>query len=228
MQDTMAYCSKIAGRLAQEGKIVELKGDKSLFLSPGRFVEFKDALLGAVTAYQKSFPAEAGLPLEEALRQTPLPDARALRSLLTLMVEAGALALDENKIHTPDFTPRSEGEFLKNSQALLEICRRQGWQLLTLDELRGEMKLAPPVFSALIQSFRNSRRLALLPGGYVLTAEMESEMLRILKDIGGNVTLAEVRDRTQSSRKFILPVLEYFDSKGYTRRVGDVRVVKGM
>ena len=47
------------------------------------------------------------------------------------------------------------------------------------------------------------------------------------RGIGGNVTLAAVRDATNSSRKFILPVLEYFDSKGYTRRVGDVRVVKG-
>ena len=89
------------------------------------------------------------------------------------------------------------------------------------------MKLSQPVFGALIQSLRNSRELALLPGGYVLTAELERAMQDILREIGGNVTLAAVRDRTQSSRKFILPVLEYFDSKGYTRRVGDVRVVKG-
>ena len=61
---------------------------------------------------------------------------------------------------------------------------------------------------------------------YVLTAEMEQAMRDILRGIGGNVTLAAVRDATRSSRKFILPVLEYFDSKGYTRRVGDVRVVK--
>ena len=67
----------------------------------------------------------------------------------------------------------------------------------------------------------------LLEGSYVLTSEMENAMLDILRGIGGNVTLAAVRDATNSSRKFILPVLEYFDSKGYTRRVGDVRVVKG-
>ena len=30
-----------------------------------------------------------------------------------------------------------------------------------------------------------------------------------LRGIGGNVTLAAVRDATNSSRKFILPVLEY-------------------
>ena len=152
---------------------------------------------------------------------------RNLRALIALMIEDGALTLDENKVRTPDFAPRSEGEFLKNSQRLAEICRRQGWQLLTLDELRDEMKLSQPVFGALIQSLRNSRELALLPGGYVLTAELERAMQDILREIGGNVTLAAVRDRTQSSRKFILPVLEYFDSKGYTRRVGDVRVVKG-
>ncbi len=35
----------------------------------------------------------------------------------------------------------------------------------------------------------------------------------------------EVRDITNSSRKYILPLLEYFDSKGVTRRVGDKRLL---
>ena len=227
MQETLANCADIARNLAGAGKIVELKGDKPLYLSLARCAELKADLKDAVLAYQKSFPAEAGLPLDEALRKVPLPDARALRSLIALMIEDGTLALDENKVRTPDFAPKSEGEFLKNSQRLAAICRRQGWQLLTLDELRDEMKLSQPVFGALIQSLRNSRELALLPGGYVLTAELERAMQGILREIGGNVTLAAVRDRTQSSRKFILPVLEYFDSRGYTRRVGDVRIVKG-
>ena len=227
VQETPANLSPIAAGLVKQGKLAELKGDRPLYLSPAHFKELTEALLKAVTAYQKAYPAEAGLPLDEALRQVPLPDARALRSLAALMAEKGTLALDENKLHTPDHVAKNEGEFLKNSQALADICRRHGWQLATLDEVRAEMALPVPAFNALVQSLKNSRGLVILENNYVLTAEMEQAMLDILRGIGGNVTLATVRDATQSSRKFILPVLEYFDSRGYTRRVGDVRVVKG-
>ncbi|MBR1672259.1 MAG: selenocysteine-specific translation elongation factor [Fretibacterium sp.] len=226
IQETPAHLTQAAGELLKQGKLVELKGDRALYFSPTRFEDLMKDLLGAVAAYQKSFPAEAGLPLDEALRQVPLPDAKALRSLAAMMVERGTLVLDENKLHTPDFVSKNEGEFLKNSQALAGICRRHGWQLATLDEVRAEAGLPPKVFNALIQSMKNSRGLVILENNYVLTSEMEQAMLSIFRGLGESVTLAAVRDATQSSRKFILPILEYFDSKGYTRRAGDVRIVK--
>ncbi|MEG1604147.1 MAG: SelB C-terminal domain-containing protein [Cloacibacillus sp.] len=41
----------------------------------------------------------------------------------------------------------------------------------------------------------------------------------------GEITLANVRDVTESSRKYTLPLLEYFDSKGVTRRAGEKRIL---
>ena len=35
----------------------------------------------------------------------------------------------------------------------------------------------------------------------------------------------DARDVTGSSRKFIVPLLEYFDSQGVTKRDGDVRTL---
>ena len=81
------------------------------------------------------------------------------------------------------------------------------------------------IFTKVIQAMRNSSALALIPEGYVLIRELEDEMRKLLRGLGNQVTLAQVRDATGSTRKYILPILEYFDSKGYTRRAGDVRVV---
>jgi selenocysteine-specific elongation factor len=43
----------------------------------------------------------------------------------------------------------------------------------------------------------------------------------------GTITVAEVRDLFSTSRKYALGVLEYLDSTGITRRVGDQRVLRG-
>ncbi|MCL4442086.1 MAG: SelB C-terminal domain-containing protein, partial [Firmicutes bacterium] len=40
----------------------------------------------------------------------------------------------------------------------------------------------------------------------------------------GEITVGEFRDLLNTSRKYALPLLEYFDREKVTRRVGDVRV----
>ena len=111
------------------------------------------------------------------------------------------------------------------TKGIKNICMSHKWQLITIDELRSEMNLQKDIFTKIIQAMKQSKELALIPEGYILISELENEMLDILRNIGTQVTLAQVRDATGSTRKFMLPILEYFDSKGYTRRAGDYRVV---
>ena len=40
------------------------------------------------------------------------------------------------------------------------------------------------------------------------------------------ITVAEFRDLTKTSRKFAVPILEYFDTQKITQRVGDKRVLR--
>ena len=42
----------------------------------------------------------------------------------------------------------------------------------------------------------------------------------------GEITVADLRDMLGTSRKYSLPLLEYFDTIGFTQRVGDKRVLK--
>ena len=52
------------------------------------------------------------------------------------------------------------------------------------------------------------------------------ELLRRHFEKAETLTLAQFRDLTRSSRKFIQPLLEHFDQRGLTRRVGDQRVAR--
>jgi len=42
----------------------------------------------------------------------------------------------------------------------------------------------------------------------------------------GSASVAEVRDLLQTSRRYALALLEYFDQQHLTRRVGDMRVLR--
>ena len=81
-------------------------------------------------------------------------------------------------------------------------------------------------FRAIDDPYLRERKDVVIVGGcFILTAVLELDFWRKLASISGDITLAVVRDLTGSSRKYVLPLLEYFDSKSITRRVGDKRIL---
>jgi selenocysteine-specific elongation factor len=42
----------------------------------------------------------------------------------------------------------------------------------------------------------------------------------------GSITVAEARDLFDTSRKYVLGLLEYLDARGFTQRKGDERVLR--
>ena len=57
---------------------------------------------------------------------------------------------------------------------------------------------------------------------------VEEARLRIVAymEAHGTMLAKDARDVTGTSRKYIVPLLEYFDAQGITRRDGDVRTLR--
>ena len=63
--------------------------------------------------------------------------------------------------------------------------------------------------------------------GIVFTAsavDRARELVQGLLADRGEMGIADARDLLQSSRKYVVPLLEHFDREGVTRRRGDVRI----
>jgi selenocysteine-specific elongation factor len=60
--------------------------------------------------------------------------------------------------------------------------------------------------------------------GFLARAEATA---RDLAGTAGGLTVSAFREALGTSRKYALPVLDYFDRRGFTRRQGDVRTVRG-
>jgi selenocysteine-specific elongation factor len=237
LQEPPDGVSALAARALKAHGLLELKGDKPVYVSPERFEYLTLAVTGALGEYHAAHASEAGMPLDGLLRVKALDklNGKAARSFVTLLAEKNIVALEGAAVRLPNFQRKDDEAEKRNADALFAYCKKRSFQPPTLEEARAEVganaKMTPAAFSAMISSLKNARRVALLPGEFLLTDEVEKDMMDVLLKIDGHVTLASVRDATNSSRKFIMPILEYFDSKGYTRRVtdpkaGDVRVVK--
>ncbi len=213
IQDVQYNADSIAKNLISKKKIIELDNN---YVSQNHCNNLLNGLIKSVKDYQSKYKSEAGMPIE---------NANISRSLINIAIQKKILILENNKLHTPDFVQENDEIFNAQKTKVNDICQKNKWQLLTIDELKKMLNIPEKSFTKLIQAMKNAGELALIPGNYVLISAIENEMRDILRKLGSQVTLAQVRDVTGSTRKFILPILEYFDSKGYTRRAGDVRVV---
>ena len=55
--------------------------------------------------------------------------------------------------------------------------------------------------------------------------ELQNKLVDFLTT-NSQITLGEFKDLTNTSRKFTIPLLEYFDKIKVTKRVGEVRVLR--
>ncbi len=213
-------------RLTDSGALVLLHGDRKVFMSPELFAANLAKVSARLSAFHEANPSQRGVPEDEIVLSVFRGlDARAAKGLLDMMLKRGDIVSEGGFLRIKDFIPRDDAAFTRDSEALLSLCRMKGFQPPTIQECQDTLHMDEKRLSSLLKIMRDGGKIAIVAGGFVLSGEIEKELLRILSRNRNAISLATVRDDTGSSRKFILPILEYFDAKGYTRRVGDKRVL---
>ncbi len=170
----------------------------------------------------RAAPLRAGLSREEVRSALDLPPKR-YAALVTRLVADGqvaergtALALPS---HRPSLTPDQEAKWSRARAAL----ERQPLQPPSVAALQREFGVDVDVL------------MALADRGDVVRVGSEAVFLSdavirfgdaIIDALGdGPITVAKARDLTASSRKHVLPLLQFLDDHGLTRRVGDDRIL---
>ncbi len=95
------------------------------------------------------------------------------------------------------------------------------------DDVRLKLGLNPSVFNPVLNGLVRSGTLVRLAPKVTYhreTIEAARAAVAGLIERHGSVSIAELRDRLDLSRKYAQAILEYFDRTGFTRRVGDRHV----
>ncbi len=218
----------ISGASAQntlQGAAIFLQGERKLFLSRKSVERLSFEITAFLQTFHETHPSQKGaLSDEVALNSLKVFDSRTARAFIDYLVAGGALVLEEGFLRLSIFTPRDDERFSRDSDALLSLCRDRGFQPPLIEEAARSLGMDEKRFSSLLKGMRETGKIAIV-SGFLLSFEIEERLLDLLIQEKEGITLARVRDLTNSSRKFILPLLEYIDAKGYTRRAGEVRVL---
>ena len=211
--------------LERAGRLVFLRTGDGVVLSAGYYKKVAARIAETIRDYHERNPHQKGIPVDALLTAIfPEVERKMGRLILLKLIAEKKLCREDDFIALPDFAPVSDRAFSEAREKVLAICRAAGWELPLLDELTRACGLPAEEFRKLIDLLKRNGDIAILDGMFVLALELLAPLLKHLRGIEGGFTLAQARDLTGSSRKYVLPVLEYLDGRGVTRRAGDKRI----
>lgn len=110
-------------------------------------------------------------------------------------------------------------------QGVLQKIEQAGLSPPTDKELAQELTARPEALQAILTLCREEQLLVDLGTGLHYTPRMLDRARQLCVDLlsAGPATVSQLREAWGVSRKFGVPLCEYFDAQGITRRAGDVR-----
>jgi selenocysteine-specific elongation factor len=174
-------------------------------------------------------------PLEKSIPRSRLGQALSRRgqphvigALVDRLIRAGKIAGDEQFVALPRFAPKLTAAQAQLRQRLLGAFAAAGLSppdvtSVARDACANESDLRPVVDLCVAEG-----QLVHVGDGMFLHRDAEAMLRTRVREIfngHGGLTLSRIREALGTSRKYAVPLCEYLDRVGVTRRVGDQRVL---
>ena len=221
---------QVTDLVAAAGEHVVPCGD--LLVSAGA-LDAAVARLGAVLRlYHQQHPLDPGMSVQ-ALRAALAPPGGAAppATVQDRVISLGEVSekgweLAGSVARLRGWRPALDAAQTAARERVLRRLSESGWQIPTIAELERELP-GDPVRALVAHLVRDGAVEAVDQERFVATGALEgfkAGLEKALQELG-TATPAQLKDRFSLSRKYLIPLLEWADRRGITRRVGDARTL---
>jgi len=219
--------------LLREGQVVSLgttPGKEAIIsavssnyvLSNTAWKALLDEISSLLSEFHQRYPLRAGMPREELKSRLGLP-ARAFGDAIATAAAQGQLCTTETVISRAGYRVTFSPEQQRRVTELLQAFEQSPHAPPSLAE--SEALVGADVLAALVEQgslIKVSDTVLFAADTYqritkAIVAHLQKE---------GHITLAQVRDMFDTSRKYAQAILEHLDEKHVTKRVGDERILR--
>jgi selenocysteine-specific elongation factor len=215
--------------LASSGALDEVAiGPRRTVRLPAELIaELEERVLRAVDRLHAARPRHSAIPRAQLAAAFPdLPSEALVSGLIDRVTAAGKVIADSRTVALPRFQPKlSQGE-RKLKAELAEAIRAGGMSPPDAGELAAAAGPRAGAVPDLLQLLRDEEQLVEINGQIFLDAAIAGDIQQRVSERladGSAITMAELRDLLGTTRKFAVPIGEYLDRIGLTKRDGDVR-----
>ena len=181
--------------------------------------------------YHAANPLKAGMPKEELKSKFPqLSDPKVFNLILNQMLKSNQIAQEENTVRLSDHRVSLGADQTDIRKKIQAIYKKGGLQPPYFRDVPNLLEVDP--------NHTRDVMLLLVEEGQIVKAkddlyfhvdaitELKNRLVDFLK-AHGDITTPQFKEMTGASRKYVIPLIEYFDASKVTLRVGDSRKLRG-
>ncbi|HEU5197254.1 MAG TPA: selenocysteine-specific translation elongation factor [Methylomirabilota bacterium] len=204
--------------------------DRDWYVHPESLERLRGLALAALEQFHRAFPLRPGMSREELRGRAGAAEERVFGHLLETLGSEGLVRTERDKVRLAAHEVRLSGEQQKVVDRLEQEFRTAAAAPPSPEEALMRAGLAGDEEHELFQLLVQDKKLVRVKDSlYFHTEALDSiqerlvAMLRERKEIGPG----DVKDLLGISRKYAIPLLEFFDARRVTARVGERRVLRG-
>ncbi len=220
----------ILDKMISENKAILLDKTRGLYYLQSNFGRLNAKILDVLTNYHKANPTNIGIPKLELLKSiSKAMDKSLMNYALDKMSEQKSTKTsDDNKISLFDFKVSLDKELdtaiRKIERLYLDAAYKPPSYDAVLEQKLGDEKTIKRAYRYMIDSGILISVGESIVFHHKYVAQAKENLIEYLKK-NKEIRISQFRDMLGASRKYVLPLLIYFDTHDITIKRGDVRIL---
>jgi selenocysteine-specific elongation factor len=215
-------------KLTSEGRLISLeeveltRGSDTLVMAGSAWIGQTNTIIALLKEYQSQFPLRRGMPREE-LKSRLQVSPKVFNLFIKKLAAQDQVTEGGTWVSLPDHEIKFDEKQKASIKKMMDLCVANPYSPPIVKEMQAIV--GEEVYTALLtqgELIQVSPEIAFRKNDF----EMLEKEIRNYLEKNGKISVAEARDLFNTSRKYILPVLEYLDASGLTKRDGDFRKLK--
>ena len=204
--------------------------ENQIYIHQSTFNTLQQKSAEYLAKYHEINPLKAGMSKEELRSKFPrLSNSKLFNQVLNQMIKSKQIVQEENTVR------------LESHRVSLGVDQADVREKILTAYQKG--RLQPPYFREVVKTLNTDPKrtkevlMHLVEEGQIVKTkedlyfhakavdELKTRLVDFLKS-HGEITTPQFKEMTGASRKYVIPLIEYFDSKNVTLRVGDSRKLR--
>jgi selenocysteine-specific elongation factor len=222
------------GVRAQLDRMIDLRAfsaeGERVYTTDSKWRQLKEGFLSLLKEFHRAHPLARGMDMEELRGKLPYAlSAKIFRAVVDSLLSDKVIAKEENLLRTAEHRVQLGSQEKSLMDKIKKILGEQPMSPPDLKEIEKQLGVSRNKLTEVIRLLeRDGSVVRITTDLYYLSSTVDQVRALLKKYLSdrGEISAASFRDLINSSRKYTIPLLEYFDREGVTLRIGDVRRLK--
>jgi selenocysteine-specific elongation factor len=224
--DVQTLIKQMEGR----GDLLLIDSEKLKVIAKGPYQTLRGMALAQLREFHQRFPIKFGLSKEELRTKLPAKmDVKLFQILVGELIQSKEIVLEKDKLRLSGHHVSSADErgLAKRVEAAV---LKGGLQPPSARELSEEWAESEGEVRAVFERLAHEGVLVRIKNEiyfhHVSFESLREQLIAYLKS-HQEITTPQFKEMTKASRKYVIPLIEYFDQTKLTLRLGEKRVLRG-